>query len=135
MTRARDRLVLSGGFKETKADSKTVDWMKVLLQNLQEDSERIVRTDIDVSEKAEEEKIEVKAGASGDETGAEDEKKAESKEEAPSRLEELEKENETLKASLAKEKDDYLKVLYELKKQQDKLEMQMEAMNEKISQA
>ena len=34
-----------------------------------------------------------------------------------------------------KEKDDYLKVLYELKKQQDKLEMQMEAMNEKISQA
>ena len=56
MTRARDRLVLSGGFKETKADSKTVDWMKVLLQNLQEDSERIVRTDIDVSEKAEEEK-------------------------------------------------------------------------------
>lgn len=62
-------------------------------------------------EKAEEEKIEVKAGASGDETGAEDEKKAESKEEVPSRLEELEKENETLKASLAKEKDDYLRLM------------------------
>jgi len=46
MTRARDRLIMSGGLADTKGNSSSSHWMRVLLDVLPEGYEGILRTDI-----------------------------------------------------------------------------------------